>query len=103
VNRQKKIGLNLLHAILSNRWKTLTKSEKAVMFVLLIRSGNRLQCYPSVAEIAEGCGLESHSIHSALRVLEERRHIVVWRKEGCRNHYGVSMWIDPDKPMQKST
>ena len=65
--------------------------------VLLIRAGSKLQSWPSVQEIRDGCGLEAHSIHAALRSLEHNRQVVVWRKEGTRNRYGVSIWADPDR------
>jgi DNA-binding MarR family transcriptional regulator len=95
-------ALSLLRAVMSSRWKDLGKSEKCVLLVLLIRAGNKLQSWPSIREIRDGCGLEAHSIHAALRSLEDNRQIVVWRKEGTRNRYGVSIWTDPDRTHEEN-
>jgi hypothetical protein len=54
------------------------------------------QCWPSCREICLDTGLEAHAVFNAMSKLENGKHLIVWRKTGCRNHYGLSPWIDPD-------
>jgi DNA-binding transcriptional ArsR family regulator len=94
-------GISMLRVVLSQRWRTLSKTERLVMVSLIARSKS-YQCWPSFNEIAADMGLERRAVMRAVTALRRAGHVSIWTREGMRNKYSVSLWRDPDQCTQNT-
>jgi hypothetical protein len=94
-------GINMLHVILSKRWRSLSKTQRLVMISLISRA-KQFHCWPSFNEIAGDTGLKRRAVMRTVSKLSAAGHIIIWKRDGMRNKYSVSVWRNPDQCLQNT-
>lgn len=82
--------------LISDKWKALTPSERAVFNTLYMHANKEQVCWPSTATIADLSGMKPRNTRRCLCLLEEKRYIEIdahyKRGQQTSNRYTLLVW-----------
>jgi len=76
----------------SDQWQALDKTERALLYVLLLRATDEYVSWPSHKEIEQASGYKRVSIIRAIDRLVSKGAIRIEQRNGMRNRYHIDTW-----------